>query len=740
MACEHATFNFGGMRVLEFKCGDCPHGASVEHSEVCMREVVRELASHAGLDAVILAGPYEREYRGQALAALREMAEIARDCSYLLLSPTTLADCRRCEQERVGRLGRQLEVMLGDPLRAHAELKGAIEELRGRGSRGAEMCRRCRGAFLEGVLQPMLSSLEAAKLIKEARGANGREGYAKLLRPLIKPRFLTSHLLLEPPRGAMLVEAYEIEGAEVRIYSLPDELQYMYFLVPSEYRLPPERVSLLHKVRSVLLSDSEKFSMNFLAERDEFERACAELIAKVARGDRLDVAKRDIEALARCLAKFTVGLGVLETLLSDDRVQDVYIDSPVGRNPVHIYHRDFEESLSNIYLTPGDAESLVSKFRAISGRPFSEADPVLDLDLRGVRVTAIGRPLSPEGTAFALRRHKPTPWTLPQLVRARFLTPHAAGLLSLLVDGQTSLLVTGSRGAGKTSLLGALLLEILPKFRIIVLEDTAELPVAQLRSLGFKVQALRVRAAVSASDVELSAQDALRAALRLGESVLVIGEVRGPEAGCLYEAMRIGAAGNSVMGTIHGASAHDVFERVVRDLGIPPSSFKATDVIVVASLIRRLGGVARSRRVTQITELRDGWEEDPVSEGGFEDLMSYDPAADELKPTRALAGPNSRVIAAIARKWGIEPSELSKNLDLRARICHELVERARELDNPEILEAEFVVRSNLAHRSLLERQLRRGTIDYDEVFEGWLVWLERELSSRRWSRALGVRA
>ncbi|MCS7132087.1 MAG: type II/IV secretion system ATPase subunit, partial [Hadesarchaea archaeon] len=616
-----------------------------------MREVIRELALHADLDVVVLAGLYEREYRGQALAVLREMAEIARDCSYLLLRPSTLADCRRCEQERVGRVEHLLETMLGDPFRAHGGLKGMIDELRQREGRGAEMCRRCRGAFLEGVLQPMISSLGAATLVKGVEGTRGREGYAKLLQPLVKPCFLTSRLLIEPPTGAKLVDAYEIKDAEVRIYNLPNELQHMYFLVPSEYRLPPEKVSLLYKVRSILLSGSEKFSMNPL-ERDEFERKCMELIARVAGEDRLEVAKRDIEALARCLAKFTLGLGVLETLLSDDGVQDIYIDAPVGRTPVHLYHRDFEESVSNIYLTPGDAESLVSKFRAISGRPFSEADPVLDLDLQGVRVAAIGRPLSPEGTAFALRRHKPTPWTLPQLVRGRFLTPYAAGLLSLLIDGQTSLLVTGSRGAGKTSLLGALMLEILPKFRIIVLEDTAELPVAQLRSLGFKVQALRVQAAVSASGAELSAQDALRAALRLGESVLVVGEVRGPEAACLYEAMRIGAAGNSVMGTIHGSSARDVFERVVRDLGIPPSSFKATDIIVVASLIRRMGGVARSRRVTQITELCDGWGEDPTSESGFEDLMSYDPAADELRPTRTLRGLRSRVIADIARKWG----------------------------------------------------------------------------------------
>jgi type IV secretory pathway ATPase VirB11/archaellum biosynthesis ATPase len=446
-------------------------------------------------------------------------------------------------------------------------------------------------------------------------------------------------------------------------------------------------------------------------------------MAKIVVEGRLQISQEVVRCLAAHLARFTAGLGLLEALLADSRVQDIYVDAPVGRTPVHICHRDHEECLTNIFLTPDDAESLISRFRAISGRPFSEADPVLDLNLMDVRIAAIGRPLSPAGLAFALRRHKPTPWTLPQFIRAKFLTPYAAGLLSLLVDAQTSILLTGTRGAGKTSLLGALMFELLPKFRIITIEDTQELQVEQLRRLGYKIQALQVQPVISGADAELRAEDALRAALRLGESVLVIGEVRGLEARTLYEAMRVGAAGNSVMGTIHGATARDVFERVVYDLGVTPNSFKATDAIVVAAPVRLRGSAARTRRLVQITEVKKGWRRDPVAEDGFENLMYYDCTGDEIIPTKALQGRRSELIVGIAKKWGTTPPEIMRNLELRAKINEVLVETAAWLKRPELLEADFVVCSNLVWHSLFEEQVKRGRVNYSRVFRGWRAWL-----------------
>ena len=210
----------------------------------------------------------------------------------------------------------------------------------------------------------------------------------------------------------------------------------------------------------------------------------------------------------------------------------------------------------------------------------------MDMDLENyrTRVAAISNPLTPRGIAFALRRHRQKPWTLTHFIANKMISANAAGFLSFLIDGQASLLIAGSRGAGKTSLLGALILEIPQRFRILTIEDTAEVPIDDLQKYGYKIQSLITKSISSGSaSTEISPVDALRTALRLGESVLILGEVRGVEAKVLFEAMRVGAAGNLIMGTIHGSTTRDVYERVVYDIGVPATSFKAVDAVIIAA-------------------------------------------------------------------------------------------------------------------------------------------------------------
>ncbi|GAH48175.1 unnamed protein product [marine sediment metagenome] len=224
----------------------------------------------------------------------------------------------------------------------------------------------------------------------------------------------------------------------------------------------------------------------------------------------------------------------------------------------------------------------------------------------------------------------------------------AAGLLSFLIDGSRTLLVAGTRSSGKTSLLGSLMLEIIPKFRVIVIEDSLELPIDSLRKLNYDVLRMKVRSALLKTTTEVSAEDGIRTSLRLGDSCLIIGEVRSVEAKALYEAMRIGALANVVAGTIHGASPYGVFDRVVNDLGVPATSFKATDIIVICNPIKSPDGLHSWRRVLQISEVRKHWKEDPLREKGFVDLMKYNVETDELEPTEDLKNGDSEIIKDIA--------------------------------------------------------------------------------------------
>ncbi len=417
-----------------------------------------------------------------------------------------------------------------------------------------------------------------------------------------------------------------------------------------------------------------------------------------------------------------MGLGVLEYLLEDQHIQDIYIDAPADENPVHVVigevgdDRVHGKCLTNIVLSEREVKSLVSRFRYESGRPFSESMPVLETDLHeyDTRVTVIGRPLSPEGIAIALRRHSVEPWTLPKLINKKSLSPLASGLLSFLIDGRSTMLVAGSRGAGKSSLLGALMLEFPLSQRILTIEDTLELPAAKMQELGYKVQSLFVQSALGGIGGRTT-DDALRVSLRLGESAIVLGEVRGKEARTLYEAMRSGSAGSAVLGTIHGNSARSVFERIVYDLEIHPEAFSATDIVVVCGLVRPGGRQRQVRRVTSISELvKDG------EPGTFEELLKYDEGSDSLVETERFRTSSSK-ISRIAEDWGIDYDKAIANIRARASMRESMVRYAKE-KNPGLLGPNAVVRTNSQFWNLIEEF---GSGDSDRLMEEWSAWFER---------------
>ncbi|MDO8537706.1 MAG: ATPase, T2SS/T4P/T4SS family, partial [archaeon] len=325
--------------------------------------------------------------------------------------------------------------------------------------------------------------------------------------------------------------------------------------------------------------------------------------------------------------------------------------------------------------------------------------------------------------------HKMTPWTLPQFIDFSYLSPLAAGLLSFFVDQQATMLVTGSRGSGKTSLLQSLILEITQNARIICQEDTLEIPVSYLKNIGFNIQRLKTRSpiGVSESESEVKPEEALRTALRLGDSALIIGEVRSLEAKVLYEAMRIGAAGNIVMGTIHGDSAYSVWDRVVNDLEVPNTSFKATDIVVVARPIRFSGSLERHRRVVQITEIKKHWTEDPEREGALLDLMTYDAKKDRLDLLEDNIK-DSELFEKISKLSGLSMQKIWNNIRMNAESKSFMVELKREHDFPSLLEAENAVIANNKLMLMKVSQLQEhGQVDYVQVLGEWNIWTRNEL-------------
>jgi type II secretory ATPase GspE/PulE/Tfp pilus assembly ATPase PilB-like protein len=281
------------------------------------------------------------------------------------------------------------------------------------------------------------------------------------------------------------------------------------------------------------------------------------------------------------------------------------------------------------------------------------------------------------------------------------------------------MLVVGSRGAGKTSILGALMLEFPQNQRILTIEDTLELPVQRMQEIGYKVQSLSVQSSLGGK-AEMSADEALRVSLRLGESAIVMGEVRGQEAKTLYEAMRAGTAGSSVVGTFHADSPRSVYQRVVHDLHIPAESFLATDIIIVAGIARPGGSQRQKRRVLQITEVR----KHETQENMFQDLMRYDEGSDELQKTEAFSYHSER-IGTIAGSWNMSLEDCMENIMARARYKQIILDYAREHKKSRLLTAEWASKSNNIFWNLIEKNREGARIDHEEVIKDWKTWFER---------------
>lgn len=644
-----------------------------------------------------------------------------------------------------------LYLLKQDPIAAYSELKKIIIEEKILLQKIEEQFKREQTSYVS-FLEKILVLLEETKMIRKATPyleeyhKGDREIYHKIFKPDVIPTFSFTRLVAELPEDAEIIDEYKIFGEDydvsfVTIFRKRDEPKLIYHLNPPENFLEEEYNLLLNLARGVLIEHQPKAEEFTDTERirQVFFNISKDLLQDLAQSKGIKLSYSDLNKLSTILVRHTIGFGLLEVLLQDKKIQDISLNSPISMTQIFVRHQDYDECTTNILPSQEDADSWAAKFRMLSGRPLDEANPILDtqLDIGKIRarIAIIQQPLSPDGLAYAVRRHREEPWTLPLFVQNKMLNPFAAGLFSFLIDGARTVLVAGTRSSGKTSLLGSLMLEIIPKYRVIVIEDSLELPVESLRKLNYDILRMKVRSALLRTTTEVSADDGIRTSLRLGDSCLIIGEVRSVEAKALYEAMRVGALANVVAGTIHGASPYAVFDRVVNDLEVPTTSFKATDVIIVCNPIKSPDGLHSWKRILQVAEVRKFWKQDPLEEKGFVDLMKYNVKKDELEASEDLINGDSEVIKEVAsniKGWAGNWDAVYDNILLRAKIKKEIVEVAEKTKNEKILEAGFNALSNhMFHRISDEVRQEIGLPLSERVFPEWQKWLNEEIKKRR---------
>ncbi len=737
---EYVVKQEGDKRRLIINCKECQYGGSdIAQYEHCMRDVIDRL-QEVDADEVVLSEYYERIYNDEQTRLLRGIADIITKFETEgVWGPAHLGKTNDSHvlSERHDEVLKIVNKIHGDPFAAYLSLVQLLkQEVKKANAITGEDALEDEKTFLT-TLNFMKSEMEAAELILRMKQylaqldemPTDRGMYHSFFEVAIKPSFIGSRIFFTGTETLELMDQYQVVGTDVYIYKHPEKVEYLYYINPPEYSLPPEKYFLLEKTKEIVATHrpGQVTFLDTAAARKYFRKIYIATISDLATKNKIDLSVEEKEDLATIVARYTVGYGILEILLSDRQLTDVYIDSPLGTKPIYLVHSKYGQCQTNIIFSEEEARSTVSRFRALSGRPFDEAHPILDFDLPDLqtRIAAIGKPLSLDGIAFALRLHKDTPWTLAQFLDQKMFNPLTAGMLSYFVDAQASMLIVGSRGAGKTSLLQAMMQEIPQNLRIIVQEDTQELPVPALKGLGFSIQRLKTRPPLGAqSEAEVSAEDALRTALRLGDSVLIVGEVRSLEARALYEAMRVGAVGNVVMGTIHGESAYSIWDRVVNDLGVPTTSFKATDFAIVAAPIRFKGSLRRNRRLIEITEVLKEWNEDPLREGGFLNWETYSAEKDDLELFEDNLK-DSQWIAKIKRMRGVTFEDLWAEVNARGESKKYLVDIKRKQGLPELLEARHSIRAHTKYLLFEEIQREKyGKVDHEQLLKEWKQWID----------------
>ncbi len=744
----------GEDNVMRVNYEGAPMVPSIENNPTVMGRTCDNLIESKNVTKIIFTQKREYEYDYNQTELIKEIAlvydKFSRQKELFTLNALQVDDASK---QFANRWYTEIQKLVfqkfrSDPIGAYVELKRTLREERIALLKIVDQKLKPGIDHYIQVLSYIFELLDKTKLITIAKPflsgykIGDRDIYMNFFHPIIKPDFMWTKLMANYPPEGEEIASYTIgEDTEITVFKLPESVQYIYHMTPPEFKLSEEEYEILDLARNIM-AEHKPTKQEFTDPermRDVFINVGRDLIAELVSYKNVKMTDNAIDQLSKILVRYTIGFGLIEVLLQDDKIQDISVNSPQGRLPIFIVHADFSDCVTNIIPTKTEAESWATKLRMVSGRPLDEANVILDTELElpgaSVRVSTITEPLDPSGLAFSFRRHRDKPWTLPLFIKYKMIDPLCAGLLSFFVDGTRSMMVCGTRSSGKSAFLSSLLIEIMRRYRIITVEDTLELPTKSMRRLGFNVQPMKVASALAKGSSEMSAEDGIRSTLRLGDSSLIVGEVRSGEAKALYEAMRVGAAANVVAGTIHADSPFGLFDRVVNDIGIPKTSFKATDIVIIANPIKSADGLHRVRRITSITEIRKTWQEDPMLENGFVDLMKYDPKTDTIEPTDALLDGDSDILKAIAANipdFAGNWDAVWENVVLRGEIKEILVQKSTELGDDDLLEAPFVIKCNDKFHLISEEvKESKGILDPKEIKRIWINWLERELKKRK---------
>ena len=303
-----------------------------------------------------------------------------------------------------------------------------------------------------------------------------------------------------------------------------------------------------------------------------------------------------------------MGLGPLEPLLADNTISDILVN---GYDTVYIERNGKLELTTTRFTDPAHLLNTIDRIVSAVGRRIDESSPMVDARLAdGSRVNVIIPPLALDGAILSIRRFGVELLSMDSMMKLGTVTPEVAEVLAAIVKGRLNVVISGSTGAGKTTMLNILSSFIPHDERIVTIEDSAELQLQQPHVVRLETRPPNIEGKGA-----VTSRDLVRNSLRMRPERIIVGEVRGGEAFDMLQAMNTGHDGS--LTTVHANSPRDALARIENMVSMAGINFQLTALrSQIASAIDIVVQIARledgKRKLVSLQEI-SGMEGDVIT-------------------------------------------------------------------------------------------------------------------------------
>lgn len=523
------------------------------------------------------------------------------------------------------------------------------------------------------------------------------------------------------------IQSLDFEIGEITYPSLEGSLKDIDITYPIE---PPFQYvnikyeegdgALVERVKEPLLSEGELRYLRIIEKA--FEKLISTKVGIIAGEDReeylrerffaiinvygLKLTEPQKERMFYHLKKRYIGYDKIDILMKDRHIEDISCNGPGSY--LYVYHRIYGSIRTDVMYEVVELNNFVLRLAQLAGRHISILQPIRDVSLPdGSRANlTLGTEVTKKGSTFSIRKFRANPISPIELIEYGTIDSTQLAYLWLLLEYKQSILASGGTATGKTTVLNVLCSFIRPEYKIVSIEDTAELNlmhqnwIQSVTRVGFGMESgISSLSGVSGishrTPGDISLYDLLVAALRQRPDYIIAGEVRGEEAFTMFQAI---AVGHSCMGTIHAGSMKELLARIESNpMNVPRSLFSNVDAVIFNALIKK--GEHDVRRVVNIVEILelDFEKGDLITNQVFR----WDAGSDTFRYTG-----RSFLFDKFRDEFGVSEEYLTKELKDRANLLDWMQEN-RISDYKAVAE---IIRAYLRDKEALEERVRENEI------------------------------